>query len=51
MTLRCELSGFNFWLGQLRGNIQTREQPRKAFLASDKFQTRVQQIIGQGCLN
>jgi Domain of unknown function (DUF4214) len=46
-----ELAGFNYWSGQLDTSAQTREQLRQAFLNSAEFQTRVQQIIAQGCLN
>ncbi len=57
-----ELSGFNFWVSQLDNHLETREQVRKneyykdgvlnkdGFFYSTEFQSRVQQIISQGCL-
>lgn len=46
-----ELAGFNFWVDQLNNNLKTREQLRREFLAAPEFQTRVRQIIDQGCLD
>ena len=46
-----ELTGFDFWVSQLDNGLKTREQLRKEFLNSPEFQSRVQQIISQGCLN
>ena len=45
-----DLAGFDFWVGQLDDGEETREQLRQEFLASPEFQSRVQQIISQGCL-
>ena len=45
-----DLSGFNHWVNQLNTGSQTREQVRMDFLRSPEFQSRVTQIINQGCL-
>ena len=45
-----ELTGFNFWVSQLNNGLKTREQLRQEFLKSPEFQSRVSQIISQGCL-
>jgi hypothetical protein len=45
-----ELSGVQFWIGQVATKAQTREQVRKAFVASLEFSTRVAAVIVQGCL-
>ncbi|MBK8963447.1 MAG: DUF4214 domain-containing protein [Candidatus Competibacteraceae bacterium] len=45
-----DLSGFNHWVNQLNTGSQTREQVRVDFLRSPEFQSRVTQIINQGCL-
>lgn len=41
--------GFNYWVNQLDGGLQTREQLRLHFLYSAEFQSRVAQILNQGC--
>ena len=38
------------WVNQLNTGSQTREQVRVDFLRSPEFQSRVTQIINQGCL-
>jgi alpha-tubulin suppressor-like RCC1 family protein len=45
-----ELSGVQFWIGQVATKAQTREQVRMAFVASLEFSTRVAAVIVQGCL-
>ena len=45
-----ELTGFDFWVSQLDNGLKTREQLRQEFLKSPEFQSRVQQIVSQGCL-
>jgi serralysin len=45
-----DLAGVQFWIGQVATGAQTREQVRKAFVASPEFSARVQAIIAQGCL-
>ncbi len=42
-----DLIGFNYWVNQLSSS--TRDQVRQAFVNASEFQTRVSQIIGQGC--
>ncbi len=42
-----DLGGFNYWVNRL--NSATRDQVRQAFVNSTEFQTRVSQIISQGC--
>ena len=44
-----ELAGFNTWVSQLDNGARSREQERQAFLQSPEFQSRVSQIIDQGC--
>lgn len=46
-----DLAGFNYWVNQLNSGAQTRYQARRSFLQSPEFQSRVQQIIAQGCLS
>ena len=46
-----DLGGFNYWVNQLNTKAQTSDQVRRSFLQSPEFQSRVRQIINQGCLN
>ncbi|HCK80388.1 MAG TPA: hypothetical protein DIC59_02840 [Candidatus Competibacteraceae bacterium] len=46
-----DLAGFNYWVSQLNTKAQTWDQVRRSFLQSPEFQSRVRQIINQGCLN
>jgi hypothetical protein len=45
-----DLGGVQFWIGQVATAAQTREQVRKAFVASPEFSARVAAVIAQGCL-
>jgi hypothetical protein len=45
-----DLAGFQFWVTQITGGVQTQEQVRQAFLASPEFQSRVSTVLAQGCL-
>lgn len=46
----AEPQGFQYWLDQLNSGALSRDQERLALLQSPEFQSRVQQIIQQGCL-
>jgi hypothetical protein len=46
----ADQAGFQFWLSQLTGGTQTRDQLRKAFIASPEFTGRVNAIISKGCV-
>jgi hypothetical protein len=46
-----DLAGVNYWVNQLDTSARTRENVRKAFIATPEFGARVQAIINQGCLN
>ena len=45
-----DLTGVQFWLGQLNSGAMTREQVREQFVASQEFQNRVSAVIQQGCM-
>jgi hypothetical protein len=45
-----DLGGVQFWISQVATAAQTREQERRAFVASPEFQARVAAVIAQGCL-
>jgi hypothetical protein len=45
-----DLAGFNFWVGQLTGGVQTREQVRQQFIAGPEMQAQSTAIAAQGCL-
>jgi hypothetical protein len=45
-----DLSGYQFWLGQINTAAQTRDQVRQAFLPSTEFQNRANAVIAAGCL-
>jgi hypothetical protein len=45
-----DLPGFNFWVGQLTGGVQTRGQVRQQFLVSPEMQAQSAAIAAQGCL-
>jgi Protein of unknown function (DUF1566)/Domain of unknown function (DUF4214) len=45
-----DLPGFNFWVTQLTGGIQSREQVRQQFLMSPEMQAQSAAIAAQGCL-
>lgn len=45
-----DLEGVKFWINQLDTGAQTREQLRRAFIASTEFSARVQAIVAGGCL-
>jgi len=47
----ADLNGFTYWLNRLDSGDLTREQARRAFVATAEFQGRVNQIIRQGCVN
>jgi DNA-binding beta-propeller fold protein YncE len=47
----ADLGGVNFWIQQLDTGAQTREQLRKAFIASPEFSARVNAVVDQGCLH
>lgn len=47
----ADLNGFIYWLNQLDKGFLNRDQVRSSFLYSPEFQTRIQQIIDQGCLS
>ncbi|MBK8536972.1 MAG: DUF4214 domain-containing protein [Candidatus Competibacteraceae bacterium] len=44
-----DLAGYNYWVNQISSQSATRDEVRQAFVNSSEFQTRVSQIIGQGC--
>jgi DNA-binding beta-propeller fold protein YncE len=44
-----DLDGVRTWIANLDQGRQTREDVRRAFLASDEFRQRVNAIVGQGC--
>jgi uncharacterized delta-60 repeat protein len=44
-----DLDGVKHWIGQLDSGAITREDARRAFVASVEFQARVQAVISQGC--
>ncbi|MBK8751026.1 MAG: DUF4214 domain-containing protein [Candidatus Competibacteraceae bacterium] len=44
-----DLAGYNYWVNQISSQSATRDQVRQAFVNSSEFQTRVSQIIDQGC--
>jgi len=43
-------SGFGYWLAQINGGSQTREQSRRQFLASPEMQAQSVAVAAQGCL-
>jgi hypothetical protein len=45
-----DVDGVSFWIGQLDTHAQTRDQVRRAFIASPEFAARVDAIVAQGCL-
>ena len=45
-----DLPGFNFWVGQLTGGVQSRGQVRQQFLVSPEMQVQSAAIAAQGCL-
>jgi hypothetical protein len=46
----ADQAGYQFWLTQLATKAQTRDQLRKAFIASPEFTGRVNAIIQSGCV-
>ena len=44
-----DLPGVQFWINALNTSQQSREQVRKAFVASPEFQARVQAVVAEGC--
>ena len=46
----ADQAGFQYWVSQLTGGTQTRDQLRKAFIASPEFTGRVNAIISKGCV-
>lgn len=42
-------AGYNFWVSQITGGAQTRDQVRSAFTPSAEFQARVAAVIAAGC--
>ena len=44
-----DVTGFNYWVDLLSNGAFTRDQVRQEFVKAAEFQTRVSQIIGQGC--
>jgi hypothetical protein len=45
-----DLTGVQFWITQISSGALTRDQARKAFVASPEFGARVNAVIAQGCL-
>jgi hypothetical protein len=45
-----DLPGVQFWIARLSSAAMTREQVRRAFVASPEFQGRVQAVIAAGCM-
>lgn len=45
-----DVTGFNYWVDLLSNGTFTRDQVRQEFVKATEFQSRVNQIIGQGCL-
>jgi len=46
----ADQTGFLYWIGQLSTKAQTRDQLRKAFIASPEFTARVNAVIAAGCV-
>lgn len=46
-----DLGGVLYWIDQLATSQRTREKVREAFFTSSEFASRVQSVIGAGCLN
>jgi hypothetical protein len=51
MRRGADLDGIKFWIGQLDSGATTREQVRRAFVASPEFSARVNAVIAAGCTN
>lgn len=45
-----DLSGVQFWIGQLDTGARTREQVRREFMASPEFRARVDRLLAETCL-
>ena len=45
-----ELTGVQFWIGQLDAGARTREQVRREFMASPEFRARVEAVLGESCV-
>ena len=45
----ADLAGFAYWLDQLDGGRMSRDEVRRAFMASPEFANRVQKVIDAGC--
>jgi len=44
-----DVAGINFWVQQLNGGAQTRDQVRQQFVQSTEFNNRVTNVINAGC--
>lgn len=44
-----DLSGFNYWVGQVNSGAMSRDAVRAQFVASPEFQARVSAVISAGC--
>ena len=44
-----DVTGFNYWVDLLNNGVLTRDQLRQEFVKATEFQSRVTQIINQGC--
>ncbi|NJM13553.1 MAG: DUF4214 domain-containing protein [Synechococcaceae cyanobacterium SM1_2_3] len=44
-----DVTGFNYWVDLLNKGVLTRDQLRQEFVKSVEFESRVTQIINQGC--
>jgi hypothetical protein len=45
-----DLTGFQYWVGEINAGRMTRDRVRAEFVKSPEFQARVAAIIAQGCL-
>lgn len=45
-----DLGGVQFWIGQLDAGAGSREDVRRAFIASPEFSARVAAIVAEGCM-
>jgi uncharacterized delta-60 repeat protein len=51
MRRGADKAGLDFWTGELQSGRQTRDQVRHGFEQSQEFQSRVQAVASQGCMN
>ncbi len=45
-----DLEGVKYWISQLDTTARSRDELRRAFIASPEFSARVSAVVGQGCL-